>query len=165
MLEPWTADVVALTVALAEEMLALAGIDADPATVLASGAAYPVWEAMIAAQGGDPAASLPTAAHVQELRAGRSGVLERCDALAVGVAAWRLGAGRARKEHSVQAAAGIRLLVEPGDPVAAGQPLLELHTDTPDAVAGALAALGSGVVVGDGPAAARPPLIGTVLRP
>ena len=134
----------ALTVALAREMLALAGIDADPAAVLASGAAYPVWEAMIAAQGGDPTAPLPVAQHVEEVRADRSGVLERCDALAVGVAAWRLGAGRARKEHAVQAAAGIRLLVDLGDEVEAGQPLLELHTDTPDAVAGALAALRGG---------------------
>jgi thymidine phosphorylase len=159
------ADVVALTVALAAEMLALAGISADPAAVLASGAAYPIWEAMIAAQGGDPAAPLPTATHVEELRADRSGVVERCDALAVGLAAWRLGAGRARKEHAVQAAAGIRLRVGPGDVVEAGQPLLELHTDTLGAVPGALAALGSGVVVGDGPAEPRPPLIGAVLRP
>ncbi len=159
------ADVVALTVALAKEMLALAGIDADPAAVLASGAAYPVWEAMIAAQGGDPAAPLPRARHVEELRADRSGVLERLDALAVGVAAWRLGAGRARKEDAVQAAAGVRLLVDVGDEVEAGQPLLELHTDTPDAVPGVLTALSGGVVVGDGPAPPRPALIGDTLRP
>jgi thymidine phosphorylase len=159
------ADVVELTVALAREMLALAGIDTDPAQVLASGAAYPVWEAMIAAQGGDPTAPLPVATHVEELRADRSGVLERFDALAVGVAAWRLGAGRARKEHSVQEAAGIRLLVEPGAEVTAGQPLLELHTDTPEAVAGAQAALRGGVVVGDGPAPPRPVLIGPTLCP
>ena len=90
-------DVVELTVALAREMLALAGItDADPAEVLASGAAYLVWEAMIAAQGGDPSAPLPVASHVEELRAARSGVLERCDALAVGLAAWRLPAAHAR---------------------------------------------------------------------
>jgi thymidine phosphorylase len=157
-------DVVELTVALAREMLALAGLDADPAAVLASGAAYPVWEAMIAAQGGDPAAPLPVAAHVDELRAERSGVLQRCDALAVGVAAWRLGAGRARKEDAVQAAAGIRLLVGLGDAVEAGQPLLELHTDTPDAVPGARAALDGGIAVGDGPAPTRPPLIGATLR-
>ncbi len=157
-------DVVELTVALAREMLALAGLDADPAEVLASGAAYPVWEAMIAAQGGDPAAPLPVAAHVEELRAERSGVLRHCDALAVGVAAWRLGAGRARKEDAVQAAAGIRLLAGLGDPVEAGQPLLELHTDTPDAVPGARAALDGGIVVGDGPAPTRPPLIGATLR-
>jgi len=160
------ADVVALTVALAREMLELAGVaGVDPAEVLASGAAYPVWEAMIAAQGGDPSAPLPVAAHVEELRAERSGVLQRCDALAVGVAAWRLGAGRARKEDSVQAAAGVRLLVDLGDAVEAGQPLLELHTDTPDAVAGARAALQGGVVVGDGPAPELAPLIGATLRP
>jgi thymidine phosphorylase len=158
-------DVVTLTVVLAEEMLALAGIDADPAKVLASGAAYPVWEAMIAAQGGDPSAPLPVATHVEELRAERAGMIGRCDALAVGLAAWRLGAGRARKEHAVQAAAGVRLLVGLGDTVEAGQPLLELHTDTPDAVPGALAALDGGVVVVDGPAPWRPALIGDTLRP
>ena len=158
-------DVIALTVRLAEEMLALAGVEADPAALLASGAALPVWEAMVAAQGGDPAAPLPVARHVEELRAERAGVLQRCDALAVGVAAWRLGAGRARKEDAVQAAAGVRLLVDVGDPVDAGQPLLELHTDTPGAVAGARAALEGGVVVGDGPAPGRPPLVGAVLRP
>jgi thymidine phosphorylase len=159
------ADVVELTVALAREMLALAGLDADPAKVLASGAAHPVWEAMIAAQGGDPAAPLPTATHVEQLCADRSGVLHRCDALAVGLAAWRLGAGRARKDDAVQAAAGIRLLVDLGDPVEAGQPLLELHTDTPDAVPGARAALDGGIVVADGPPPGRPPLIAATLRP
>jgi thymidine phosphorylase len=158
------ADVVELTVALAREMLALAGITGpDPAEVLASGAAYPVWERMIAAQGGDPDAPLPVAAHVEELVADRSGVLTRLDALAVGVAAWRLGAGRARKEDAVQAAAGVRLLVDAGDAVEAGQPLLELHTDTPDEVAGARAALQGAVVVSD-EAAARPVLITDTIR-
>jgi thymidine phosphorylase len=92
-------------------------------------------------------------------------MLERCDALAVGLAAWRLGAGRARKDQAVQAAAGVRLLVDLGDEVTTGQPLLELHTDTRDAVSAARAALESGVVVGDGPAPPRPPLIGATLRP
>jgi thymidine phosphorylase len=157
-------DVVELTVALAREMLTLAGItDVDPAQVLASGKAYEVWERMIAAQGGDPAAPLPVASHVEELVADRSGVLTRLDALAVGVAAWRLGAGRARKEDAVQAAAGVRLLVDVGDVVEAGQPLLELHTDTPAAVAGARAALEGGVVVSDEPAA-RPPLLMDTVR-
>jgi thymidine phosphorylase len=157
-------DVVELTVALAREMLALAGIsDVDPAQVLASGKAYEVWERMIAAQGGDPAAPLPVASHVEELVADHSGVLTRLDALAVGVAAWRLGAGRARKEDGVQAAAGVRLLADVGDAVEAGQPLLELHTDTPAAVAGARAALEGGVVVSDEPAA-RPPLLMDTVR-
>jgi thymidine phosphorylase len=153
------ADLVALTVALAREMLALAGVsDVDPAGVLASGAAYPVWERMIAAQGGDPAAALPVATHVEPVLADRSGVLTGCDALGVGVAAWRLGAGRARQSDPVQAGAGVRLLVGLGEPVEAGQPLLELHTDTPDAVAGARAALEGALVVTDEPAD-RGPLI------
>ncbi len=152
------ADVVALTVTLAREMLALAGIsDANPAEVLASGAAYPVWERMIAAQGGDPSAPLPVATHVEPVVAERSGVLA-CDALAVGTAAWRLGAGRARKEDAVQAAAGVVLLVEPGAAVETGQPVLELHTDTPDAVPGARAALADGLEITDGPAV-RPALL------
>jgi thymidine phosphorylase len=157
-------DVVELTVALAREMLALAGIaDVDPAQVLASGKAYQVWERMIAAQGGDPTAPLPVASHVEELVADRSGVLARLDALAVGVAAWRLGAGRARKEDAVQASAGVRLLVDVGDPVEVGQPLLQLHTDTRDAVVGARAALEGGVVVSDEPAS-RPALLLDAVR-
>jgi thymidine phosphorylase len=157
------ADVVELTVALAAEMLALAGLDADPAAVLASGKAYDVWERMIAAQGGDPAAPLPTARHVETVTADGSGVFG-CDALAVGIAAWRLGAGRARKEDAVQAGAGIRLLADPGAEVAAGDPLLELHTDTPDAVGWARAALTDGVGVVDEPAA-RPELLLATIRP
>ncbi|MFC4947087.1 thymidine phosphorylase [Pseudonocardia sp. GCM10023141] len=156
------ADVVALTVALAREMLALGGItDVDPAEVLASGAAYPVWERMIAAQGGDPSAPLPVATHVETVVADRAGSFS-CDALAVGVAAWRLGAGRARKEDAVQAGAGVLLLVEPGEQVEAGQPLLELHTDTPAAVAGARAALEGGVGITDEPAVRPDLLLGTV---
>src|SRR6476646_154073 len=107
------ADVVELTVALAREMLELAGVEADPAALLASGAAYAVWERMIAAQGGDPTAPLPVASHVERVVAEQSGVVG-LDALAVGTAAWRRGAGRARKEDAVQAAAGVRLLVDPG---------------------------------------------------
>jgi len=159
------ADVIALTVALAREMLALAGLsDVDPAEVLASGAAFPVWERMIAAQGGDPAAALPVAKHVEPVLADRSGVLAGCDALAVGVAAWRLGAGRARQSDAVQAAAGVRLLVELGEPVEAGQPLLELHTDTPDAVPGARAALDGALVIA-AEAPTRAALVLDAIRP
>jgi thymidine phosphorylase len=156
------ADVVALTVALAAEMLALAGIkDVDPAEVLASGRAYAVWERMIAAQGGDPSAPLPVATHVEQYVADASGTVA-FDALAVGVAAWRLGAGRARKEDAVQAGAGVRLLVEHGAQVRAGEPLLELHTDTPDAVAGARAALAEGVTVTDTPTPRTPLVLATI---
>ncbi len=157
------ADVVALTVALAREMLAVAKVDTDPAEVLASGAAYAVWERMIAAQGGDPSAPLPVASHVERVVADRSGSVT-FDALAVGVASWRLGAGRARKEDAVQAGAGVLLLVDPGQRVTAGEPLLELHTDTPAAVAGARAALTGGVHITDAPAP-RPALLLDTIRP
>jgi thymidine phosphorylase len=96
---------------------------------------------MIRAQGGDPEASLPTARHVHVVEAATSGTLTHLDAYAVGVAAWRLGAGRARKEDPVQHAAGVICRVKPGEPVEAGQPVLELHTDTPEAIPAALSVL------------------------
>ncbi|MDX8032494.1 thymidine phosphorylase [Lentzea sp. BCCO 10_0856] len=155
------ADVVELTVALAAEMLSLAGISVDPAAVLASGEAYEVWARMIRAQGGDPDAALPVAAHKHVVEAPASGVLSSLDAYGVGVAAWRLGAGRARKEDPVQAGAGVMCLAKPGDVVEAGQPLLELYTDTPDAVEGALQALEGAFTVG-GEVAAGPLVIDTI---
>ncbi|UQS22514.1 thymidine phosphorylase [Amycolatopsis thermalba] len=143
------ADVVELTVALAREMLALAGLSVDPARVLASGEAYETWCRMITAQGGDCSAPLPRPAHVAVVEAAGSGYLSALDAYAVGVAAWRLGAGRARKEDPVQHAAGIRCLAKPGEQVTEGQPLLELHTDTPEAVPAALEALATAVEITD----------------
>ena len=138
------ADVVELTLALARDMLEAAGIhDADPAKNLADGSAMDVWRRMISAQGGDPDAPLPTARHTHTVTAPATGVLSRLDAYDVGVAAWRLGAGRARKEDPVQAAAGIELHAKPGDTVTEGAPLLTLHTDTDERFAGALEALGS----------------------
>lgn len=127
------ADVVELTLVLAREMLDVAGLaDADPAAALADGRAMDVWRAMVRAQGGDPDAPLPVARCTEDVPAPADGVLARLDARAVGVAAWRLGAGRARKEDAVQAAAGVEVRVRPGEPVRAGAPLLTLHTDTPE---------------------------------
>ncbi|MER5484619.1 thymidine phosphorylase [Streptomyces sp. NPDC002812] len=135
-------DVVELTLALAREMLDAAGIkDADPAKALADGSAMDVWRRMIAAQGGDPDAALPVARDQHVVTAPSSGVLTRLDAYGVGVGAWRLGAGRARKEDPVQAGAGIELHAKPGDTVVAGQPLMTLHTDTPEKFEYALSAL------------------------
>ncbi|WP_439376647.1 thymidine phosphorylase [Amycolatopsis lexingtonensis] len=156
-------DVVELTVALAREMLALAGISTDPAAVLASGEAYEVWCRMISAQGGDPSAPLPTPSHVHTVVAPASGVLASLDAYAVGVAAWRLGAGRARKEDPVQAAAGVLCLAKPGASVTEGEPLLELHTDTPDAVPSALAALEGGFTIASS-APAPTPIVRETIR-
>lgn len=135
------ADVVELTLELARTMLDLAGVEADPAQALADGRAMDKWRQMIAAQGGNPDAPLPQARESQVVYAPESGVLTRLDALAVGVASWRLGAGRARKEDPVQAAAGILLHAKPGDRVTAGQPLMTLMTDTPERFDRALAAL------------------------
>ncbi|WP_141003781.1 thymidine phosphorylase [Nocardioides humi] len=142
------ADVVELTVALAREMLAGAGReDVDPAERLADGSAMDVWRAMISAQGGDPDAALPVAREQHVVTAEADGVLTRLDALSVGIAAWRLGAGRERKEDPVQAGAGVVWHVRPGDRVRAGEPLFTLHTDTPERFERALAVLEGGYEV------------------
>ncbi|WP_153037625.1 thymidine phosphorylase [Amycolatopsis sp. YIM 10] len=157
------ADVVELTVALAREMLALAGLpEVDPAAVLASGEAYETWCRMIRAQDGDPEAALPVPKHVHIVEAPADGVLSTLDAYAVGVAAWRLGAGRARKEDPVQYAAGILCHAKPGDRVTAGAPLLELHTDTPEAVPSALRALDGSFTITDTAPAPSPVVLNTL---
>lgn len=142
-------DLIEVTLALAREMVALAGVEVDPADKLADGTAKAVWDEMVAAQGGDPAAPLPVAAHRRVIAAPRAGVVTRLDALSVGVAAWRLGAGRARKEDPVSAGAGVICHAKPGDPVAVGDPLLELMTDDTDRLAGAEAALDGSWELGD----------------
>ncbi|XVS63784.1 thymidine phosphorylase [Actinosynnema sp. CA-299493] len=155
-------DVVELTVALAEEMLSRAGVSASPREVLASGEAYETWARMIRAQGGDPDAPLPVGRHEHVVTASSDGYLTKLDAYAVGVAAWRLGAGRARKEDPVQPGAGILCLAKPGDRVTGGQPLLELRTDTPDAIPAALEALSGGYEIGPTPPATTPLVIDTI---
>ncbi len=136
------ADVVELTCALAREMLAAAGVhDADVEAALADGRAMDSWRAMIAAQGGDVDAPLPVARHVEEFRAGADGVVTGLDAMGVGVAAWRLGAGRSRPGEAVQAAAGVEIAAHLGDTVRAGDVLARLHTDTPERMARAVAAI------------------------
>ena len=159
------ADVVALTLALAREMVALAGLDVDPAEVLASGRAMDSWRAMVAAQGGDPDAALPKPRFREIVVADAAGVVSGLDALAVGVAAWRLGAGRARREHAVQQAAGILCLAKPGDVVEVGQPLFELHTDTPERFPLALADLADALhIAPPGTVVQRPPLVLDIIR-
>jgi len=141
-------DLMEVTYALAEQMLALAGIDADPRAAIASGQALDVYKEMIRGQGGDPDAPLPVARYQEEaLPAPSAGYVATLDALAVGVAAWRLGAGRARKEDDVSHTAGVRCLAKPGDYVRAGQHILELRADDPARFAAALEALGSADVV------------------
>jgi thymidine phosphorylase len=154
------ADVVELTLALAREMLDAAGLDgADPARALADGSAMDTWRRMITAQGGDPDAPLPVARETHTVPAPATGVLTGLDAYAVGVAAWRLGAGRARKEDPVQAAAGVELHAKPGDRVTAGAPLLTLHTDTPERFVAALAALEAEDAIRVAPSDAEAPAV------
>ncbi len=141
-------DVRDLTVALAAEMLALAGISVDPATRLDDGSAYAVWRAMVSAQGGDPDAPLLEAAHSQDVLAEADGFMTQLEARAVGIAAWRLGAGRSRKEDPVSPTAGVLCLAKPGDWVVAGQPLLRLVTDEPERFARAHEALAGAVLIG-----------------
>jgi thymidine phosphorylase len=142
-------DVVELTLALADEMVAAAGLHVDPAQVLRSGKAMDTWRAMIRAQGGDPQAPLPAARETEAVRADRDGYVSTVDALGIGLAAWRLGAGRARKEDPVSFAAGVVLHKKPGDPVRSGEPLFELRTDDAGRISGALAEAAGAVVVAD----------------
>lgn len=153
-------DVVELTVRLAQEMLVCAGVhDADPAAALKDGRAMDVWNRMIEAQGGDPRATLPVARESETIYATTSGVVADLDALSVGVAAWRLGAGRARKEDVVQAGAGVRLHAKPGDRISAGDPLMTLLTDTPERFARATEVLSGAVVIDQAGSVAAQPLI------
>ncbi|CAB4881438.1 unannotated protein [freshwater metagenome] len=157
------ADLLEITLALASEMLTLAGISTDPAPLLSDGRALAVWHAMISAQGGDPAARLPVATQREIVRAERSGYVTGVDAFAVGVASWRLGAGRSRKEDPVSPIAGVLCMAKPGDAVEQGQPVLELHIDDPTRLPGALAALHGAITIDAEPPIAQP-LIADILR-
>jgi thymidine phosphorylase len=157
------ADVVELTLVLAREMLAAAGIDGvDPADRLADGSAMDHWRRMVRAQGGEPDAPLPKARESQTVPVPATGTLTRLDALGVGVAAWRLGAGRARKEDPVSAGAGVVMHAKPGDEVRAGEPLLTLHTDEPERFEAALAALEGAYAVGGDHPPGLPLVVGRV---
>ncbi|GAA0832655.1 thymidine phosphorylase [Streptosporangium amethystogenes subsp. fukuiense] len=155
------ADVVELTVRLAREMLQAAGLSGgkDPERALVDGSAMDAWRRMISAQGGDPDAPLPVAAETMEITAPASGVLSRLDAYGVGLAAWRLGAGRERKEDPVSFGAGIVLHAKPGDPVREGQPLMTLHADEAFRFERALAALEGAYTVGESAEADLLPLV------
>ncbi|MFK3984566.1 thymidine phosphorylase [Micromonospora sp. NPDC050397] len=144
------ADVVELTLALAREMLDAAGLpDVDPEPALRDGRAMDAWRAMVRAQGGDPDATLPVAAETELVRAERDGYVAAVDAYGIGVAAWRLGAGRARKEDAVSAGAGVVLHRRPGDRVRAGDVLYELRADAASRIPAARTAADAAVTVAD----------------
>ncbi len=153
-------DVVELTLLLAREMIDLAGIRGkDPESALKDGSAMDVWRKMISAQGGNPDAPLPTARENQNYVATEGGRMVGLDAMKVGVAAWRLGAGRSRQGEKVQAGAGIELHAKPGDQIVVGQVLMTLHTDEPERFPRALEALEGAVTIVAGGAVNRLPLI------
>ncbi len=152
-----------MTLALARMMLSLAGIEnTDPGKVLRDGFALDKYRAMITAQRGDPDAQLPVAEKKRTVKAERSGYLTRLDARAIGVASWRLGAGRARKEDPVSPTAGVMCLAKPGDEVSAGGVILELHADGDDRFDHALAALSGAIEIADQPGEAVPLVLGRI---
>jgi thymidine phosphorylase len=153
-------DVVELTVGLAREMLEIAGIDQrDPEQTLRDGTAMDRFRALIAAQGGDLSVPLPVGKYSETVTAARSGTMGGIDAMAVGLAVWRLGAGRSRPGEKVQPGAGIQIHRRPGESVAAGEPLFTLYTDTPQRFPQAMAELDAGFTVTDTPPVGRPLII------
>jgi thymidine phosphorylase len=154
------ADVVDLTLALATEMLDAAGLDrADPAQTLRDGTAMDRFRELVAAQGGDLSRSLPVGAHSETISAPRNGTMGDIDAMAVGLAVWRLGAGRSLPGERVQAGAGMLIHRRPGEPVAAGEPLFTLYTETPERFEAAMAELAGGWSIGDDAPEERPLII------
>ena len=142
-------DLIEVTLALAQEMLSLSGVDLDPGEVLASGKPREVFEEMVSAQGGDLSKGLPVADYRKTINASSTGYLSKLDCRSVGVAAWRLGAGRAKKEDSVSPTAGIICLAKPGDYINAGEPVLELHGDTEKSFDPAIDALEGAIEISD----------------
>jgi thymidine phosphorylase len=158
-------DVVELTLRLAREMLQLAGIDgADPAQTLRDGTAMDRFRQLVAAQGGDLSIPLPIGAQSETVTAGKGGTMGDIDAMAVGLAAWRLGAGRSRPGERVQFGAGVKIHRRPGEPVAAGEPLFTLYTDAPERLGAAMAELDGGWSVGDTPPVPRPLIIDRIAK-
>lgn len=156
-------DVVELTVELAREMLIQAGVTGvDPSENLRNGKAMDKWRQMISAQGGNPDAELPKAKHSHQILATESGYVSRLDALEVGVASWRLGAGRERKEDAVQFGAGIELNVQIGSKIEAGQPLMTLFTDTEEKFERAIELASGAVEISNSSVAQRKLILGRI---
>ena len=154
------ADVVELTILLAREMIDAAGIvGKDPADALRDGSAMDHWRRMISAQGGNPDAALPVAKESHQILATNSGTMTTMDAMKVGVAAWRLGAGRSRQGEKVQAGAGVELHAKPGDYVKQGAPIMTLFTDEPARFERALEVIEGAVIIVEGGIVDRLPLV------
>jgi pyrimidine-nucleoside phosphorylase len=112
---------------VAGEMCRLAGVTADAGRVLRSGAGRETFVRMLAAQGGRLEEGLPVAPVQMPITAPAAGYVESIDALAVGLSALELGAGRSRKEDKVDHAAGLVIHAPVGAHVRAGEPLVTVH--------------------------------------
>lgn len=153
-------DVVELTLALAVEMLDAAGIDGvDPAQTLQDGSAMDSFLSLVSAQGGDATAPLPIGPHSEVISAPRDGRMGNIDAMAVGLAVWRLGAGRSAPGERVQSGAGLYIHRRPGETVSSGEPLFTLYTETPERFESAIAELDGGWTVADAAPPPRPLII------
>ena len=155
-------DLWSVTAALAAEMLYLSGVEGDPQAVISEGAARRKWDEMVTAQGGDPGAPLAEAPETQTFLAPSGGIVQRVDALKVGIAAWRLGAGRSRKEDPVSPSAGVILHKVAGDRVEEGEPILELRAESPERFGTAFEALEGAVGIGPDAPAERTMIIETI---
>ena len=142
-------DLIEVTLALAQEMLELTNIDADPSEMLASGKPRELFEKMVSAQGGDLSKGLPEAEFKKTIEAPETGYISKLDCRSVGIAAWRLGAGRAKKEDPVSPTAGVVCLAKPGDQVRTGEPVLELHGDNDNSFDSAIEALDGAIEISE----------------
>ena len=142
-------DLIEVTLALAQEMLELTNIDADPSEMLASGKPRELFEKMVSAQGGDLSKGLPEAEFKKTIEASETGYISKLDCRSVGIAAWRLGAGRAKKEDPVSPTAGVGCLAKPGNQIRTGEPVLELHGDNNDSFDSAIEALDGAIEISE----------------
>jgi thymidine phosphorylase len=164
------ADFTELVIDASARLLALSdlGIDADEGRARAEaavldGSAEAVWNRWLEAQGGTPDASaLEHAPVVREVTAARAGTIERLDAIDVGTAAVRLGAGRRVKTDTIDHAVGVVCLRKRGEHVEAGEVLAEVHARTDVAAVDAVREIGAAYEIGDEPASVRPVLLEVV---
>ncbi len=117
---------------------------------IADGSALAAYERWIRAQGGDPSVdALPAAPVVLQVLAPRAGTVERLGALAVGIAALELGAGRRTKADTIDHAVGVVCQAKRGDQVAAGDTLAEIHAADDRSATTAAAAVLAAYEIGD----------------
>lgn len=117
---------------------------------ISSGAARETWNTWIRAQGGDPRARLPLAPVEHTVLAPSAGVVRAIDALSVGQAAARLGAGRMRKEDPIDHGVGVLMHTRVGDRIAAGEPIVTVYARTEESAVDAARSVEQATVIAAG---------------